>query len=50
MQEKFPVMLKCPLSVVIVDDELTWGHVRQRSRYKRKYLLIGVEGFEVGCF
>ena len=29
MQEKCPVMLTCPLGVVIVDDELTWGHVRQ---------------------
>ena len=29
MQEKCPVMLRCPLGVVIVDDELTWGHVRQ---------------------
>ena len=26
---KCPVMLTCPLGVVIVDDELTWGHVRQ---------------------
>ena len=22
-------MLTCPLGVVIVDDELTWGHVQQ---------------------
>ena len=29
MQEKCPVMLTCPLGVVIVDDELTLGHVRQ---------------------
>ena len=26
---KCPVMLTCPLGVVIVDDELTWEHVRQ---------------------
>ena len=29
MQEKCPVMSTCSLGVVIVDDELTWGHVRQ---------------------
>ena len=29
VQEKCPVMLTCPLGVVIVDGELTWGHVRQ---------------------
>ena len=29
MQKKCPVMLTYPLGVVIVDDELTWGHVRQ---------------------
>ena len=36
MQEKFPVMLTCPLSVVIVDDELTWGHVRQTVPLQEK--------------
>ena len=30
MQEKCPLMLTCPLGVVILDDELTWRHVRQR--------------------
>ena len=29
MQKKCAVMLTYPLGVVIVDDELTWGHVRQ---------------------
>ena len=32
MQEKCPMMLTCPLGVVItiiVDEELTWGHVQQ---------------------
>ena len=29
MQEKWPVMLTCRFGVVIVDDEFTWGHVRQ---------------------
>ena len=29
MQEKCPVILTCPLSLLIIDDELTWGHVRQ---------------------
>ena len=29
MQEKRPLMLTCPLGVVIVDDELTWGHLQQ---------------------
>ena len=29
MQEKCPVMLTCRFGVVIVDDEFTWGHVRQ---------------------
>jgi len=39
MQEKCPVMLTCPLGVVIVDDELTWGHVQQTGQcYKEKYL------------
>ena len=39
MQEKCPVMLTCPLGVVIVDDELTWGHAQQTVQcYKGKYL------------
>ena len=88
MQEKFPAMLTCPLSVIIVDliwfdlfdlqspqlvqhscsARMIWDSNKviiiiiiiimnwhgdmcgKRSRYKRKYLLIGVEGFEVGCF
>ena len=29
MQEKCSMMLTLPLCVVIVDEELTWGHVRQ---------------------
>ena len=29
MQVKCPVILTCPLGVVIVADELIWGHVRQ---------------------
>ena len=29
MQEKCSVMLTCRFGVVIVDDEFTWGHVRQ---------------------
>ena len=29
MQEKCPVMLTYPLGVVIVEDQLTWGYVRQ---------------------
>ena len=29
MQEKCPVKLICRFGVVIVDDESTWGHVRQ---------------------
>ena len=28
-RKKCPVMLACPLGVVIVDDELIWGHVLQ---------------------
>ena len=39
-------MLTCPLGVVIVDDELTWGHVQQTVLFKGKYLVIGLEGFD----
>ena len=29
MQVKCPVILTCPLGVVIIADDLIWGHVRQ---------------------
>ena len=38
MQEKCPVMQTCPLGVSIVDDELTWEHVRQT--------VLNTEGFQ----
>ena len=51
MQEKCPVMLTCCFGVAIVDDEFTWGHVRQTVLLQGK--VPGdccVAGSEVGCF
>ena len=42
MQMKCPVILTCPLSVVIVADELIWGHARQTVLLQGKV--------PVGCF
>ena len=51
MQVKCPVILTCPLGVVIVADELIWGQVMydKRSCCRGKYLLGDSEGCAVGC-
>ena len=45
MQEKCIVMLTCPLSVVIVDDELTRGNVRQTVLLQGKVPSVWGERF-----